>query len=104
MGSSKKVSAPKSDQLLHWYDLNRREMPWRSAPGQFAIGASLLLAYWKDPDFDAKERAFYYVRVIEIPTPRWTTYDAKYFKVKLPDGAPTAIQDRAYTSPIWYTP
>ena len=68
------------------------------------IGAPLLLAYWKDPDFNAKERAFYYVRVIEIPTPRWTTYDAKFFKVKLPDGAPTAIQDRAYTSPIWYTP
>ena len=68
------------------------------------IGAPLLLAYWKDPDFDAKERAFYYVRVIEIPTPRWTTYDAKFFKVKLPEGCPTAIQDRAYTSPIWYTP
>jgi len=68
------------------------------------IGAPLLFAYWKDPDFNAKERAFYYVRVIEIPTPRWTTYDAKFFKVKLPDGAPTAIQDRAYTSPIWYTP
>jgi hypothetical protein len=68
------------------------------------IGAPVLLAYWKDPDFNAKERAFYYVRVIEIPTPRWTTYDAKFFKVKLPDGAPTAIQDRAYTSPIWYTP
>ncbi len=68
------------------------------------IGEPLLLAYWKDPDFDAKARAFYYVRVIEIPTPRWTTYDAKFFKVKLPEGAPTAIQDRAYTSPIWYTP
>ena len=68
------------------------------------IGAPMLLAYWKDPDFNAKERAFYYVRVIEIPTPRWTTYDAKFFKVKLPDAAPTAIQDRAYTSPIWYTP
>ncbi len=68
------------------------------------IGAPLLLAYWKDPDFDSGERAFYYVRVIEIPTPRWTTYDAKFFGVKLPDGAPTAIQDRAYTSPVWYTP
>jgi len=68
------------------------------------IGEPLLLAYWKDPDFDAKQRAFYYVRVIEIPTPRWTTYDAKIFGVKIPEGAPTAIQDRAYTSPIWYTP
>jgi len=68
------------------------------------IGAPLLLAYWKDPDFNARERAFYYVRVIEIPTPRWTTYDAKFFNVQLPAGAPTAIQERAYTSPIWYTP
>ncbi len=68
------------------------------------IGVPMLLAYWKDPAFDAKERAFYYVRVIEIPTPRWTTYDAKIFGVKIPEGAPTAIQDRAYTSPIWYTP
>jgi hypothetical protein len=67
------------------------------------IGAPLLLTYWKDPSFNANERAFYYVRVIEIPTPRWTTYDAKIFGVKLPE-APTAIQDRAYTSPIWYTP
>ncbi len=68
------------------------------------IGTPLLLAYWKDPNFNANERAFYYVRVIEIPTPRWTTHDAKYFKVNLPEGVPTAIQDRAYTSPIWYTP
>lgn len=69
-----------------------------------AIGAPYLQAYWKDPAFDPKQRAFYYVRVIEIPTPRWTTYDAKFFGTKLPDGAPTAIQERAYTSPIWYTP
>jgi hypothetical protein len=68
------------------------------------IGAPLLLAYWQDPAFNPKERAFYYVRVIEIPTPRWTTHDAKFFKVKIPEGAPTSIQDRAYTSPIWYTP
>jgi len=69
-----------------------------------SIGAPLLMTYWKDPGFDPKQRAFYYVRVIEIPTPRWTTYDAKIFKLKMPDGVPTAIQDRAYTSPIWYTP
>jgi Protein of unknown function (DUF3604) len=68
------------------------------------IGDPLLFAYWKDPDFDANERAVYYVRVIEIPTPRWTTYDAKQFGVELPKGAPVSIQDRAYTSPIWYTP
>jgi hypothetical protein len=69
-----------------------------------AIGAPYLHAHWKDPNFDPKQRAFYYVRVIEIPTPRWTTYDAKFFGTKPPAAAPTAIQDRAYTSPIWYTP
>jgi hypothetical protein len=68
------------------------------------IGAPLLFGYWKDPNFNPKERAFYYVRVIEIPTPRWTTYDAKFFGTKPPAQAPTAIQDRAYTSPVWYTP
>ena len=69
-----------------------------------AIGSPYLTAFWKDPDFDPKQKAFYYIRVIEIPTPRWTTYDAKVFGVKIPEGAPTSIQDRAYTSPIWYTP
>jgi hypothetical protein len=68
------------------------------------IGAPMLFGYWKDPSFNPKERAFYYVRVIEIPTPRWTTYDAKIFGTKPPAGAPTSIQDRAYTSPVWYTP
>ena len=69
-----------------------------------AIGAPMLAAVWSDPDFDPAERAFYYARVIEIPTPRWTAYDAKYFKIDLPDHIPTTVQDRAYTSPIWYTP
>jgi len=69
-----------------------------------SIGAPYLTAYWKDPAFDAKERAFYYVRVLEIPTPRWTTFDAKFFKVALPKDVPASIQERAYTSPIWYTP
>jgi hypothetical protein len=68
------------------------------------IGAPLLTGYWQDPDFDRAERAFYYVRAIEIPTPRWTTYDAKFFKTTPPAEAPVSIQDRAYTSPIWYTP
>ena len=68
------------------------------------IGDPLLTAYWKDPDFDSKQRAFYYVRVIEIPKPRWTAYDAKFFKVKMPKEVPMTVQDRAYTSPIWYTP
>ena len=71
---------------------------------QNTIGAPMLLGYWKDPNFNSKERAFYYVRVIEIPTPRWTTYDAKFFGTKPPANCPTSIQDRAYTSPIWYTP
>lgn len=69
-----------------------------------AIGAPQLQAFWRDPDFDPKLRAFYYVRAIEIPTPRWTTYDAKIFGVDIPEGAPTSIQERAYTSPIWYSP
>ena len=68
------------------------------------IGDPLLTAYWKDPDFDPKQKAFYYVRVIEIPKPRWTAYDAKFFKVKMPKEVPMVVQDRAYTSPIWYTP
>ena len=69
-----------------------------------AIGAPYLHAHWKDSSFDPKQRAFYYVRVIEIPTPRWTTYDAKFFGTTPPTAAATAIQDRAYTSPIWYSP
>jgi hypothetical protein len=68
------------------------------------IGAPELIAVWKDPQFDAKQRALYYVRVLEIPTPRWTAYDAKRFGIKpLPETRMT-IQERAYTSPIWYTP
>ena len=69
-----------------------------------AIGDPLLTAHWVDPDFDPKQRAFYYVRVIEIPKPRWTAYDAKFFNVKMPKEVPMTVQDRAYTSPIWYTP
>ena len=68
-----------------------------------SIGAPFLSGYFKDPNFNPKERAFYYVRVLEIPTPRWTTYDAKVFGVKLPTDVPSSIQNRAYTSPIWYT-
>lgn len=69
-----------------------------------AIGSADLATVWQDPDFDPKQRAFYYARVLEIPRPRWTTIDAAYFDVELPDEVPRAIQDRAYTSPIWYTP
>ena len=56
------------------------------------------------PGLDPEERAFYYARVIEIPTPRWTAYDAAYFGVEMPDKVPMTTQERAYTSPIWYTP
>jgi len=68
------------------------------------IGDALLFGFWSDPDFDASRRAFYYVRVLEIPTPRWTTYDAAFFGVDRPEGVPATHQERAYTSPIWYTP
>jgi hypothetical protein len=68
------------------------------------IGDALMLAYWKDPAFDPKQRAFYYVRVLEIPTPHWTTYDAAFFGVELPGSVDPSHQERAYTSPIWYTP
>jgi hypothetical protein len=68
------------------------------------IGDAVMAAYWADPDFDPSQRAFYYVRVIEIPTPRWTAYDSRYFDVKIPEGVTDRVQDRAYTSPIWYTP
>jgi hypothetical protein len=68
------------------------------------IGASELIKTWTDPDFDPALRAVYYARVLEIPTPRWTAYDAVRFGVKMPDGVPMFGQERAYTSPIWYTP
>ena len=69
-----------------------------------SIGAPFLQTYWQDPDFDPALRAFYYVRVLEIPTPRWTTYDAAFFGIDLPDFVEPTHQERAYTSPIWYTP
>jgi len=68
------------------------------------IGDAMLSAHWRDPDFDPDEDAFYYIRVLEIPTPRWTTYDAAFYGIDRPDNVPATIQDRAYTSPIWYTP
>ena len=69
-----------------------------------SIGAATLSAYWKDPTFNASERAFYYVRLIQIPSPRWTAYDQKRYGIKMPDNIPMTVTDRAYTSPIWYSP
>jgi hypothetical protein len=68
------------------------------------IGDALMAAHWRDPDFDPKQPAFYYVRVLEIPTPRWTTYDAVFYGIERPTNVPATLQDRAYTSPVWYTP
>ena len=69
-----------------------------------SIGESELSTVWIDPDFDPSTRAFYYVRVLEIPTPRWSTYDAARYGITLIEGTPLTTQERAYTSPIWYTP
>jgi hypothetical protein len=69
-----------------------------------SIGAPYLQVAWKDPSFDPKQRAFYYVRVIEIPTPRWVAYDAKFYKIDMPKEVKMHSQERAYTSPIWYSP
>ena len=68
------------------------------------IGATQLSAVWTDPEFDPGNLAAYYVRVLEIPTPRWSTYDAVKLGVKPPAGIPLSIQERAWSSPIWYTP
>jgi len=79
--------------------VNVKQATWTNT-----IGDPELITVWKDPDFDAKQRAFYYARVLEIPTPRWTAYDAKRYNVKMTEDVPMTTQERAYTSPIWYTP
>jgi hypothetical protein len=68
------------------------------------IGAPDLGTVWTDPDFNPAREAFYYARVLAIPTPRWTAYDQARFGIELPDNIPLTVQDRAYTSPIWYAP
>jgi hypothetical protein len=69
-----------------------------------SIGAAELITAWSDPDFDPDQSAVYYARVIEIPTPRWTAYEAVRYGVEMPEGSPATTTERAYTSPIWYTP
>ncbi len=68
------------------------------------IGASQLRTVWSDPDYVTGQRAFYYIRVLEIPTPRWVLFDAKRFGLTLPDDVVKTVQERAYTSPIWIGP
>lgn len=75
-----------------------------TASWQNSIGAPELLVVWEDPDFDPAERAFYYTRVLEIPTPRWVLYDKLRFGIELPAEAQLIHQERGYSSPIWYTP
>lgn len=69
-----------------------------------SIGDPQLSTVWTDPDFNAALPAFYYVRVLEIPTPRWTAFDAVKYKIKMTANVPMTLHERAYTSPIWYTP
>lgn len=76
----------------------------KKATWKNSIGAAELATTWTDPNFDASQSAFYYARVIEIPTPRWTAYEALRFKVEMTPDVPMTTQERAYTSPIWYTP
>ena len=79
-------------------------MDVKNATWTNSIGAPLLTGFWQDPEFDPSQHAFYYVRVIEIPTPRWTAYDVQAFGVKMPEYVPMTVTNRAYTSPIWYSP
>ena len=76
----------------------------KNATWKNTIGSPEFAATWTDPDFDPKQAAFYYARVIEIPTPRWTAYEAKRFQVEMTPDVPMTTQERAYTSPIWYSP
>jgi hypothetical protein len=96
---------------MRQYDAEGRPMPIASTvdpkTGKYLdiFGAPSLTAFWKDPEFDPKLRAFYYLRVLQVPTPRHTLHDAVALGIDLEDtGHPAAIQERAYSSPIWYTP
>ena len=87
------------ERQLHAYKVDVAKAIWTNT-----IGAPELIAVWQDPEFDAQQSAFYYGRVIEIPTPRWTAYDAYRFGITMPPEVEMKHQERAWTSPIWYTP
>ena len=99
-----------------WSDMDKRAAAGGKVPAvgntvdvatatyQNSIGAPTLATVWTDPEFDSKQRAFYYVRVIEIPTPSWVDFDMVRFKLKLDPAIPLTQQERGYTSPIWYNP
>ena len=79
-------------------------MDEKNASNLNAVGTALLRAVWRDPDFAPVLDALYYTRVLEIPTPTWQAFDASFFGTEMLDGVPLSHQERAYTSPIWYTP
>ena len=79
-------------------------VPVRAGDHLVVLYSPELLTAWTDPDFDPDVPAVYYARVIEIPTPRWTAYEAVRFGIDMPEEIPMTTQERAYTSPIWYTP
>ena len=107
-----RIHAAREGLPVSWIDITPTRYAWHkiaavdAANAAFtnSVGAAALSAWWQDPDFDAGESAFYYARVIQIPTPRWPAYDAKRLGHALMEGTQVEVQDRAYTSPIWYTP
>ncbi len=87
------------DPMLDTGTVNTDTAEWTNT-----IGAVELAQVWTDPDFDPSQKAFYYARVLEIPTPRWTDYDKAFYHIEMPEDAPLTLQERVYTSPIWYSP